>query len=441
MSCRPQCERWAAATVRLRKAFRLGLAVLVAGCALYVMVLKLIPTDWARRRLERKLSAATGQHVSIAELSFSVPAGARISGVRIARTEAGDPWLEAATVQVDLCVGDLLRGRSRPRWVEADGLSLMLKRNRDGDCPIADLIAGHESAGPKTAADSIAAFERDTNPLIYHITNCRIHFEDEEARASWELTELSGHGAWSEDHADIQELSGKLNGGTIKLAARLDRDGAIPRFEVVLKATDIGLAQGLAPVSYLAPVLPRGEGLDLSREKATVSLDVHGSGSTRRQAELSLAGKGSITVDPIALEDSPLLVRLSDLLGLDRSAKLGSLSASFRIRNRRVLTQDLTLELGDTPIGFEGWSDFDGKIEYTLADRTKDLVDQMPTRLRELLDDWRVHVDRLKALKVVGDLHSPRIELNGSVLDSSAGASGKERIREIGRQLRDELLR
>ncbi len=108
-----------------------------------------------------------------------------------------------------------------------------------------------------------------------------------------------------------------------------------------------------------------------------------------------------------------------------------------------MLTDNLTLRLGRAPVVFHGWTAFDGRMEYQLAGKGKDLTDRIPSQLKELMEEWSVDVDRLVSIKIKGTVDSPAVEVGGELIDMDLPRNGnrRKRIQEIGGKLRDQLLR
>ena len=108
---------------RLRR-YALGLcAVLLIPPLLWVGVVVIAPTDWAKRHVVAALEAATERSVRLERCRCSWLGGVRLTNLEIGSPSHGDdPWLKAQDLELDISFLDLLRGNLRPRTVEGSGL-------------------------------------------------------------------------------------------------------------------------------------------------------------------------------------------------------------------------------------------------------------------------------------------------------------------------------
>ena len=98
-----------------------------------------------------------------------------------------------------------------------------------------------------------------------------------------------------------------------------------------------------------------------------------------------------------------------------------------------------------------GWTDFDGKVNYRFAATA--WSNGSPSKARDLLADLSIDAEELSALKVEGPLDAARITYDGVPVnqyqagraesDQAHPAHGddRQRLRELGRRLRDRVLR
>ena len=72
---------------------------------------------------------------------------------------------------------------------------------------------------------------------------------------------------------------------------------------------------------------------------------------------------------------------------------MGSVKSDFVIRDRRVLTDNLTVSVGKTPVVMTGWTDFDRRLDYRIqVDR---LTQRLPPKAREVLADLEIDLKNL----------------------------------------------
>ncbi|HEX8201060.1 MAG TPA: hypothetical protein VF590_11270, partial [Isosphaeraceae bacterium] len=234
---------------------------------LWAALLWVIPTGWAKALLVERLGRATGQAVALDDLRFRALGGVRLTGLRLgASAQDPDPWLRVESLRVDLNLAQLLMGRLRPREVEAAGLSLRIKRLRDGSLEFGDLLGGGAGAAPAAAPRDVAAARSpapvaaapapapvaaDAAPgpgrdvLEFRLRDARVLVLDEPSATRLEFDGVEGRGTWEPGRAAIRELRGGLNGGAFELVARLDQGPDAPAFEGELRAEGVVLGVGM----------------------------------------------------------------------------------------------------------------------------------------------------------------------------------------------------
>ena len=123
--------------------------------------------------------------------------------------------------------------------------------------------------------------------------------------------------------------------------------------------------------------------------------------------------------------------------------RAGSLHSELSIKNRRIATDDLTLDLARVPIVLQGWTDFDGRIDYRL--RSDRFVDRLSPRAREWLAELSGRLEGAADVRIQGTIDDQQISVDGLVLTSDAGGSapGAERVklRDVARRLRNHIRR
>ena len=126
---------------RLRRC-ALGLAGLIAiPPLLWIGVVLLAPTAWARRHVVAAMEASSGRSVVLERLDVPLLGGLELSGLTFGSPKnTDDPWLKAEKVRVDVKFGDLLRGKFVPSSIEIEGTSLRVLRRADGSLELADFI-------------------------------------------------------------------------------------------------------------------------------------------------------------------------------------------------------------------------------------------------------------------------------------------------------------
>jgi hypothetical protein len=412
--------------------------VLLIPPLLWVGVVLIAPTDWAKRHIVAAVEAASRRSVRLDRLSVRWLGGVRLTNLEIGSPRnGGDPWLKAQNVELDNSFLDLLRGNLRPQSVDADGVTLRVLRRADGTLEIAELIP------PEDKRPNDGVRHRDAAPLIVRIRGGSLTLIDEPSQTRLHMQNAEGEGVLEDRRVLIQNLRGVLNGGPCQFVGELDRTGSEPRFEGRIQAQDVVLDDGMNVLRYAVPVLA-GASLNL---KGHLNTDVYvqGRGATGDTLSQSLTGHGMIAINPIDLDGAPLIAELSKIAELRRQGRVASIRSDFVIEDRRITTDHFTLNVGRVPMTLAGWTSFDGHLDYRI--NLKGLTDRLPDKARRLLGDLNVDVGSLTILTLRGTVNQMVVQVNGVSLDrgllKDAGfkREDREKLRAVGRKFLDELTR
>ena len=276
------------------------------------------------------------------------------------------------------------------------------------------------------------------------LKNATITVIDEPSQTTLEFTGVEGRANWTSPHATIQKIQGTLNGGPFELTAQLDRGAKAPAFEGEIRAHDVAMSAGMGALGYVVPVLAGTPGsVD---GKMMLDVYVRGQGSTREALRKSLIGHGSLGLDTIRLDGSKLVADLSRVVEIPAQSRVGSVKTDFVLQDGRITTDDFTLNLANVPIVLSGWTDFDGNLNYRL--KTESLTEKLPSKARNLLSELDINLNDLADCKVKGTVDNLVVTVNGAPLNSTkagkpdgARIDDRQRMKELGRRLRDKFLR
>lgn len=422
-----------------------GLAVMPP--VLWLLVVLVLPTGWARRQVVARLEERSGRRVELGGVSVGLLGGIRLSNLRIGSpVGTKDPWLKVADVRLDFGLLRMFGGDCRPSRVEAEGIELRVLRRVDGTVELADLIrplppprVGPDGRMPPPEARVAVRFRGATVAVIDDPTRTRVVLRD-----------VEGEGYAQSRLAVVERLRGSLNGGELRFAARVDRTEACLAAEAQLRADDVAIDSGMRALGYVVPVLAGAS----SGAKGRLNADVYvlGRGASWDALCRDLSGHGSMALSRVALDGTPLLAELSRFADL-RVLRAGSIRTDFVYKDRRITTDHFTLNIGRMPFTMAGWTDLDGRLDYRM--KLSGLTDRLPDRARRLLGELKVDSGSLTALTLRGTLDRTVIEVNGVPIEAKAGvpigaktaresrrlAEDREHLRLLGRQLRDEFLR
>lgn len=421
---------------RLRARCYIPLGVLLLPPTAWLLLLLVMPTGWARARIVTRLTAASGRPIVLGKLHVGMFGGLHLGDLTVASPKAAsDPWLKVGDARINVSLVQLLCGQVDPTDLRIDGLTLRVVRRADGTFEMADSSPTARPPGTHDPSGDTC----EPSSLHFSLTNAKVTVVDEPTGTKLELKGVEGRGVWEGRRTTIHELRGTLNGGRVELAATLDRTAPSPAYDGQLRIEQVTLDPDMNFLCYLAPVLAgKPAGLE---GRLDLNVYVRGTGTGRDDLRRTLAGRGSITLDPIRLDGSPLLADLVDVLGLPPKGRVGSARSDFTIKQGRVVTDPLKVDLGRVPLELTGWTDFDGRLAYRL--RAERLTDRLPDQARDLLTDLRIDVGDVTNVEVRGDLNRVSVTLDGRPLRQTVGAPNEreKKLRDLSRKVRDRVLR
>jgi AsmA protein len=414
-------------------------AALVAPVAIWVLIVALLPTGWARDRLVRAIEARTGRAVRIERVVIGPFGAVHLRGLALAERSAADrPWAEAVEIRVQASARALLSGRLQARHVLVRGLDLRVDRAEGGDFVFRDLCCVRPDAGDD--ADGAGAGDHGDRSIRWTLADSRVTIDDAPTGTRLAISAIGGEGTWASRRVEVTRLIGLANGGRFAIQAEVERTPEGPTFETVLHAQAVGVNEGLHSLRMLAPVLAGSEvGL-----AGRMDLDLYLRGNATGAAALrrTAVGQGALRIDPVVLDRCVLVDELRGVLALPRDARVGSVRGQFAIAGGRVATRDLTLSVAGIPLVLEGATEFDGRLDYRL--RTESLAGVIPAEIREALADLPLAVRDVLEVRVRGTADDLAVTLEGlppMVDEQGRPVSDRERLRAVARRLRDRLFR
>lgn len=422
------------------------LALLIAGIVaapflLWGLIVLIAPTGWAKAYVASALERSSGRSVSLEKLSVRLGGGVDLENLKIGAPGAlADPWLEARKVHVDLGFFQMLFGGLEPTILDVDQAKLRVLRRSDGSLELQDLVRAAPSA-PGSADES----ESDSCLLTVRVQNSQVIVIDEPTGSRIVLEEVAGEATRDQERSITGVFGGTVNQGPFRLSATLNRTLGRPSFEGQLQADRVILDDGMAILRYLVPVLagatPRVRG-DMNLE-----LYIRGEGDTRETVAKTLTGRGRIVIDPIELDGSELLTEVEKRVPLKTKSKVGSLNSSFDVLDGRVTTNRLALQVAKTPLIIAGWTDFEGRLDYRMG--LEGLAERVPSQARRVLAELDLDVEGLTSLRLSGTVDDLEVSLMGraaesggpTTLDRLLEGQDPQRLKRLGRELRDRILR
>jgi AsmA protein len=203
---------------------------------------------------------------------------------------------------------------------------------------------------------------------------------------------------------------------------------------------------GLGALRYLAPALAEGG----QSVEGRLDLDVllRGAGSDGEQIASSLTGQGRLRVEDLTLDGCPLMAGIAEAFRQPTRGRVGSLRGDFLIADRRVVTRNLTAQVGPVPILMAGWTDFDGRLDYVvrldhLAARINELAERLSPEARQPLAELNASLGRVAQVRLQGTPDAVVLTADGKRIDEwverAANPHSREfnALRQLGQHLRD----
>ncbi len=424
---------------------RYALVVLGIGLIplfLWIGLSLIAPTGWARRQVIAALESRSGRSVRLDSLSIHLLGGVRLLNLSIGSPQNTDePWLRAAEVRFDCGLSQLLRGRLKPSSVEVDRASLRVFRRRDGSLELADLI--QPKPGERGRLGTGAAGTCQPESLALRIANSTIELIDEPSQTHLNLLEVAGDLVLDGRKITVRDLEGTLNGGTFRLAGQLDLTDGYRIVDVAASADGVVLDDGMTALRYVIPPI---NGASL-KWKGRLDCDVRaqGRGADWDAVSRSLEGRGTVALDSIDLDGAPLVNELTKLGKLSRQRRIATIHSDFILKDHRIITEASTINIGSVPLAMNGWTDFDGRIDYQI--KAVRLEARLSDRARRFLNEIDVDINQLTTLTLRGTVDRMVVGVNGINLDRNAlrenglRPEDREKLKLLGRHLRDKLLR
>ncbi len=426
---------------RVRR-YALGLAgVALVPPLLWLGVVLVAPTAWARNHVVAVLEASSGRSVALSGMSVPLLGGLELRGLSIGSPRnTDDPWFTAKHIRVDVSAFQLMVGRLGPCSIEIDGSQLRVMRRADGSLELADLVLP-----PPRDKNGRYREDHGSEPITVQFRETDVSVIDEPSNSVLHLRSVEGDASREGKRLVVHNMRGTLNGGPFQFSGQLDRSGEELAMELKFRAEKVVLDDGMRLIRYAVPVLA-GSTLDL---KGQLDTDMHlqATGKTWPAISRTLSGRGVVSINPIDLDGSPIVAELSKIVDLKRQGRVASIKTDFLIGSRRVATDHFVLDVGRVPLSLAGWTDFDGKLDYRI--NLSGLNDRLPDQARRFLSDLKVDMQTLKVLTLKGSINQMVVQLNGVSLDRDfvrdAGLRVKkqdrEKLRVLGKKLLDELVR
>ena len=350
-------------SLRIRRFALILCVVICIPPLLWLGIVLIAPTGWAKRHLVAALEARSGRLVRLEGLSVRLLGGIRLTNLEIGSPQStDDPWLKTADLRLDVSLMQLLLGKLEPTSLEVDGINLRVLRRADGTLELADFLEPRaERRSPSNRN------HRGPGRLVIQIRAGTLTLIDEPSKTRLHLQNVEGEAVREGQRTIIHQMRGMLNGGPFHFVGQLDRTGDAPRFEGRFRAEDVVLDDGMSVLRYAVPVLA-GAPLNL-KGRLDSDLYLQGEGSTWEAVRRSLAGHGVIALNPVDLAGAPLVSELSKIAELTRQGRVASIRSDFVVQDQRIATDHFTLDIGRVPMTLSGWTDFDG--HHRLPDQSE----------------------------------------------------------------------
>ena len=124
---------------RVRLFVSILVGIILIPPILWIGVVMVAPTGWAKRHVVAALEARTHRSVRVEGLSVCLLGGIHLTSLEIGSSQnSDDPWLKTTDLRLDVNLPQLLWGKMEPSLVQVEGVKLRVLRRRDGSFELAD---------------------------------------------------------------------------------------------------------------------------------------------------------------------------------------------------------------------------------------------------------------------------------------------------------------
>jgi hypothetical protein len=403
--------------------------LLLTPLVLWVLTVELMPTRWLARRLESSLERLTGLPAKVDDFRLTLTGGVILNGVHVGPIEGSEETstqINFRKVVVNADWGSIVCGRLAMTQVELIGLEGTLAPCPDGSW----LPKRWLKPSDDFSLDSKSREDRDWLVGV-EIRGGSLEIQDPAHSSRARITNLMAVAEAGEDYFKMSHLTGRIDGGQLILAASADRAQAIPIFDGHMAMRDVPLGAQFDILGFVCPLLA-GEG---ATPRGRMNLEIYVQGRLESNWQDTVKGRGTLKLDPLAVQGLPLAERLgldtlvAEIRGVEHRAEdlTFRITSPFTIQQRKIISPALLVDIGPVPLKFDGWTDFDGRLDYVI--RTDAIRDQLPVGVRGLMDDLKPQDE---ALAIRGKLDALTILVNDQPLTT-------ERFRIRKTDLRNEV--
>lgn len=426
--------------IRLRR--KHILPICLAPFVLWVLAIELMPTGWIVHRLQDSIERVTGLDAKVDRLRLTLGGNLVIQNMRLGQN---DPESEESTsiqvskVNVNVDWFSVLCGRLAMTDIQIIGLDGVLTREADGSWLPDRWLNPIQQTEQKWASGKVRSWLIDVE-----IYGGRLVIKDPQHKTRVLLTGINGMAETGEGYFKLPELRAKVDGGELVLAVSADRSQEIPIFDTNLVMRNVPLGVHFDVLGFVCPLLA-GED---SSPRGRLDLEIYVQGRLEQNWTDSLKGRGMLKLDPVSVAGLPVVQKIgldtlaAEIDGRERTLEDLTIRITnpFTIQDRRVLSPSMRVEVGPVPLKFEGWTDFDGQLDYAM--RTDVIRDQLPAGMRGVLDDLKPQDE---ALAIRGNLNQVTILVNDQPITTDRYRIRKTDLRneveQISKRLSERLMR
>lgn len=417
------------------------LGLLISPLVIWLLMVELMPTRWLAHRLEHSLERITGLEARIDQFRLTLSGGVELQNVHLGTDQEDD---EASQVDVSKVILDVdwfsvVCGRLAMTDLSLIGIDGRLTRSPDGSWLPQRWLEPLEKVEQGWAEGRTKSWLLDVE-----VFGGRLEIEDPQHQSKVVLTGLTGIAEAGEGYFKMPEMRAKVDGGELIVAVSADRSQEIPIFDSNLVIRNVPLGIHFDVLGFVCPLLA-GEA---AKPQGRLDLELYVQGRLEKNWSDTLKGRGVLSLDPIAVAGLPMVEKLGlDMLAAEVNGKQNRLedvtirvANPFTIQSRKVISPAMRVDIGPVPLKFEGWTDFDGRLDYAI--RTDAIREQLPVGMRGVLDDLKPQAE---ALAIRGKLDDVTILVNDQPIATDRYRIRKTDLRnemeQISKRLTDRLKR
>ena len=194
---------------RLRRYVLVAAGLALLPPVLWIGVVLLSPTPWARGLVVAALERSSKRSVALSGFAVRFSGAIELAGLSFGSPQStDDPWLKTENVQLDVSLCRLLSGRFDRCSIEVEGTTLRVLRRADGSLELADFILP-----PPRPTDLRQREDNGPERIAIAFRDATVTVIDEPSRSLLHLAKVEGDAACEGRRIVVNNMRGASTAG------------------------------------------------------------------------------------------------------------------------------------------------------------------------------------------------------------------------------------